>query len=29
MLTAKGKSQLAELNEYWEYINSTVSQLGR
>ena len=28
-LTAKGKSQLAELNEYWEYINSTVSQLGR
>ena len=28
-LTAKGKSQLAELNEYWKSINATVSQLGR
>jgi PadR family transcriptional regulator, regulatory protein PadR len=28
-LTAKGKTQLAELNEYWKYINTTVSQLGR
>jgi PadR family transcriptional regulator, regulatory protein PadR len=28
-LTAKGKAQLAELNEYWKYINTTVSQLGR
>ncbi len=28
-LTAKGKTQLAELNEYWKAINSTVSQLGR
>jgi len=28
-LTAKGKSQLAELNEYWKSINTTVSQLGR
>ena len=28
-LTAKGASQLAELNEYWKYINTTVSQLGR
>ena len=28
-LTAKGKSQLAELNEYWKYINATISQLGR
>src|SRR5687768_5579022 len=28
-LTAKGKAQLAELNEYWEYINTTISQLGR
>ncbi len=28
-LTAKGKTQLAELNEYWTYINTTVSQLGR
>src|SRR3954469_4898309 len=28
-LTAKGKSQLTELNEYWKDINSTISQLGR
>ena len=28
-LTAKGKSQLAELNEYWQYINTTISELGR
>ena len=28
-LTAKGKSQLAELDEYWKYINTTISQLGR
>ena len=28
-LTGKGKSQLAELNEYWKSINVTVSQLGR
>jgi len=28
-LTAKGKSQLASLNEYWRTINTTVSQLGR
>ena len=28
-LTAKGKSQLAELNEYWKEINATISQLGR
>jgi len=28
-LTGKGKAQLAELNEYWTYINTTVSQLGR
>jgi PadR family transcriptional regulator len=28
-LTAKGKSQLGELNKYWDYINTTVSQLGR
>ena len=28
-LTAKGKAQLAELNEYWKKINATVSQLGR
>jgi PadR family transcriptional regulator PadR len=28
-LTAKGKTQLTELNEYWKDINTTVSQLGR
>ena len=28
-LTAKGKAQLAELNEYWQYINTTISELGR
>ena len=28
-LTAKGKSQLSELNEYWKDINTTISQLGR
>jgi len=28
-LTAKGKSQLTELNDYWKQINATVSQLGR
>ena len=28
-LTAKGKSQLAELNEYWKQLNATVAQLGR
>lgn len=28
MLTAKGKSQLAELNQYWKLINTTISELG-
>jgi PadR family transcriptional regulator PadR len=28
-LTAKGKSQLDELNEYWAYINQTFDNLGR
>ena len=28
-LTAKGRAQLEELNEYWKHINRTVSQLGR
>lgn len=28
-LTTKGAAQLAELNEYWKSINTTVSQLGR
>jgi PadR family transcriptional regulator PadR len=27
-LTPKGKSQLAELNQYWKQINATISQLG-
>jgi PadR family transcriptional regulator PadR len=27
-LTAKGKSQLAELNQYWKQINATINQLG-
>src|SRR5215472_11281093 len=27
-LTAKGRAQLAELNEYWKQINATVNQLG-
>lgn len=28
-LTAKGKSQLAELNAYWKHLNATITQLGR
>lgn len=28
-LTEKGKSQLAELTDYWKSINATISQLGR
>jgi PadR family transcriptional regulator PadR len=28
-LTARGKEQLAELNEYWKSINTTISRLGR
>ena len=28
-LTAKGKAQLGELNEYWKEINATINQLGR
>ena len=28
-LTAKGKSQLTELSDYWKAINATISQLGR
>jgi PadR family transcriptional regulator PadR len=27
-LTAKGRSQLAELNQYWKQINATIEQLG-
>jgi PadR family transcriptional regulator, regulatory protein PadR len=28
-LTAKGKSQLGELDEYWKDLNATISQLGK
>jgi PadR family transcriptional regulator PadR len=28
-LTAKGQSQLAELNDYWKHLNATITQLGR
>lgn len=28
-LTAKGKSQLGELNDYWKQLNATIAQLGR
>ena len=28
-LTAKGKTQLNELNDYWKNLNATISQLGR
>lgn len=28
-LTAKGTSQLGELNDYWKHLNATITQLGR
>jgi PadR family transcriptional regulator len=28
-LTAKGKSQLADLSDYWKQLNATIAQLGR
>jgi PadR family transcriptional regulator PadR len=28
-LTAAGRTQLDELNEYWKYINATITQMGR
>ena len=28
-LTGKGKSQLAELDDYWKQLNTTVTKLGR
>jgi len=28
-LTAKGRSQLSELDAYWNNLNSTITQLGR
>lgn len=28
-LTAKGRSQLDELNDYWKHLNTTITKLGR
>ncbi|MND02908.1 Transcriptional regulator PadR-like family protein [compost metagenome] len=28
-LTAKGRAQLVELNDYWRHINRTIQQLER
>jgi PadR family transcriptional regulator PadR len=28
-LTAKGRAQLADLNDYWKSINTTINQLGK
>ena len=28
-LTPAGRSHLAELNDYWKYINTTLNQMGR
>ena len=28
-LTAKGKAQLAELNDYWKHLNSTITKVGK
>jgi PadR family transcriptional regulator, regulatory protein PadR len=28
-LTGRGRTQLAELNDYWKRLNATVAQLGR
>src|SRR3954465_4256048 len=28
-LTARGKSQLADLDDYWKQLNATITQLGR
>jgi PadR family transcriptional regulator PadR len=28
-LTAKGKAQLSELNDYWKSLHATIDQLGR
>ena len=28
-LTTRGKSQLAELNDYWKHLNATIAQIGR
>ena len=28
-LTEKGKSQLGDLDDYWEHLNTTIAQLGK
>ena len=28
-LTAKGRAQLAELNDYWKHLNATITQVGK
>jgi PadR family transcriptional regulator PadR len=28
-LTAKGRGQLADLNDYWEHLHTTIDQMGR
>ena len=28
-LTVKGRSQLADLNDYWKHLNATITQFGR
>jgi PadR family transcriptional regulator, regulatory protein PadR len=28
-LTAKGRAQLADLNDYWKHLNGTIAQLGK
>ena len=28
-LTAAGRGQLVELNDYWKYLNATLNQMGR
>ena len=28
-LTARGMSQLAELNDYWKHVNATIAKLGK
>ena len=28
-LTAKGKSQLLDLNDYWKHVNATIAKLGK
>ena len=28
-LTAKGKSQLVDLNKYWKHVNATIDEIGK